>query len=152
MFEMVDPYTSRSAKVACKAATKQKLQRKQQERLLGKYVRVLSRWKIAKFKTTWSKQWHHSWSSEHGRSTQEESGWISTTTLYSISTEWENSNIWDISTQIKCGGANVPEADTYELTNMRWTKIIQHVWLGWYRSRIEFEKSRLPPVICRAPH
>ena len=53
-------------------------------------------------------------------------------------------------TQIKCSGADVPAVAAYELTNMIGTKIVQHVWLGRYRMRIEFGKYGLPLVSCRS--
>ena len=53
--------------------------------------------------------------------------------------------------QIKCGGANVPEVATSELPYRIGTKIILNIWLGRYRSRVEFGKSGVPPISYIAP-
>ena len=74
-----------------------------------------------------------------------------TNTLYTISTEWQDYRIWDISTNIKCGSTNVLAVDTSELTNRRRKKTILYVWLGWYRIRVEVGKYWVPPVSRRAP-
>ena len=51
---------------------------------------------------------------------------------------------------MKCGGANIPEVFASELPNNRGTKIIPHVWLGLYTSRVEFRTSGVPTVSRRA--
>ena len=61
--------------------------------------------------------------------------------FYSKSTELNNTNIWGISTHIKCGVTNVSEVDTYKIYNRRVIYIVQYVLLGIYRGLIKFGKS-----------
>ena len=85
------------------------------------------------------------------RGTQEDIEIIPTIAIYPIYLEWGNTSIWGIYTQIKCSGAIFPEVAASEIPNRRGANIFQHIWIDHYRSRVEFEKFGVQPVVCRVP-
>ena len=155
MCEMVDPSTSRSARLTCVAAIKTKNYRETARDVMrAKYKGTIQvkncKGKEDLVKTVPNFIVNWVWQKYPRRYRR-----IPTTTLYPISVEWEDSSIWGISTQIKCGGSNVLAVAASELTNIIGTKTILHICLGQYMSQVELGKYWItchPNLVLKFEH